>query len=205
MRFLLLIILALLPSFADAQGLFSRKKPIPAPSPRFAVNAANANASTALQNGDVIQMRLSGPPEEYTREFSMELAVDDGTVTIPMIGRIRAAGLTPAQLSNAIEKQLIDHKIFTVANININIMVGQQRFVIVGGAVRAPGRQMWTSNLTLTAAIIAAGGPAEFIEDGVRLTRNGQVERYSRKAIKANPGTDPKLQPNDVVEAEGEF
>ena len=52
------------------------------------------------------------------------------------------------------------------------------------------------------AAISAAGGPAEYIEDGVRLIRGGQVARYSRKAIKADPKVDPKLQPGDVIEAE---
>lgn len=205
MRILLIIAIALIPSLSPAQGIFSRKKaPAPTNAPMPA-GATNSGASAVLQNGDVIDMRLSGPPEEYTREFSIQqMSVDDGSVTVPMIGRVRAAGLTPAQLGAAIEKRLIDEKFFSFANVNINTMQ-QQRFVIVGGAVRAPGRQIWTQNLTLTAAISAAGGPAEWIEDTVRLIRGGQVARYSRKAIKENPALDPKLSPGDVIEAEGEF
>jgi polysaccharide biosynthesis/export protein len=204
MRTLLILAIALSPSLSEAQGIFSRGKkaaPTNAPLPS---SASNTGPSAALQNGDVVQMRLSGPPEEYTREFAIELSIDDGTLTVPMVGRVRAAGLTPAQLGSAIEKRLIEEKIFTLANVNINTMQ-QQRFVIVGGAVRAPGRQLWSQNLTLTAAISAAGGPAEWIEDTVRLIRGGQVARYSRKAIKENPSLDPKLQPGDVIEAEGEF
>lgn len=206
MRILLIIALAILPSFANAQGLqglFGRKKGAPVAT-RLPDSATNAGGSTPLQNGDVIQTRLSGPPSQYTGEFAQELSVDDGTVTVPMIGRVRAAGLTPSQLAMAIEKQLIEQKFFTVANININVMQSV-KFVIVGGAVRAPGRQQWSPNLTLSAAISAAGGPAEYIEDGVRLIRGGQVARYSRKAIKIDPKVDPKLQPGDVIEAEGEF
>ena len=204
MRIFIILLIALFPAFSDAQGIFSRKKPEPTAAPRLPGPAGNGGATAALQNGDILQLRLSGPPEEYTREFAIELSVDDGTITVPMIGRVKAAGLTPAQLSSAIEKQLIEQKIFSVANININTMQ-QQRFVIVGGAVRAPGRQVWSQNLTLTAAISSAGGPAEWVEDGVRLIRNNQLTRHSRKAIKANPALDPKLLPGDVVEVEGEF
>jgi protein involved in polysaccharide export with SLBB domain len=205
MRFLLIIALALMPSLAPAQNFFGRKKaqePTNAPLPS---SAASPIPSRVLQNGDVVDMRLSGPPDEYTKEFAIpQMAVEDGTVTIPMVGRVRAAGLSPSQLGAAIEKRLIEEKIFSVANVNIN-MLQIPRYVIVGGAVRGPGRQLWTQNLTLTAAISAAGGPAEYIEDTVRLIRGGQVARYSRKAIKANPTLDPKLFPDDVVEAEGEF
>ena len=207
MRILLLIALAILPSISPAQSILNigrKKAPAPTNAP-MAAAAANSGPSAALQNGDVIEMRLSGPPDEYTREFANQvLAIEDGNITVPMVGKVRAAGLTPGQLGTAVEKRLIDEKIFAVANVNIN-MQQQQRFVIVGGAVRAPGRQIWTQNLTLTAAISAAGGPAEWIEDTVRLIRGGQVARYSRKAIKENPALDPKLSPGDVIEAEGEF
>lgn len=204
MRFLLILILALIiPSFADAQGFFSRKKEAPVLT-KMPDSATNSGASAVLQNGDVIQIRLSGPPAIYTQEFTGELSVEDGTVTVAMIGRVKAAGLTPSQLAMAIEKQLIEQKFFTVANININTMQ-QQRFVIVGGAVRNPSRQPWTQNLTLTAALSAAGGGADYADDGIRLTRGGQVAKYSRRAIRANASLDPKLQPGDVIEVEGEF
>ena len=203
MRLLLIIALALLPSFADAQGFFSRKKAPEIPT-KLPDSATNSGPSAALQNGDIVQMRLSGPPQIYTQEFAVELSIEDGTINIPMIGRVKAAGLTPAQLGTAIEKQLIEQKIFTVANININTMQ-QPRFVIVGGAVRSPGRQQWSQNLTLSAVVSAAGGPADYAEDGVRLIRGGQVARYSRRSIKANQSLDPKLQPGDVVEIDGDF
>lgn len=206
MRTLIIIIaFALLPNFAEAQlNIFNRKKAAAATPTNLPEAVNNSGPSANLQNGDVIQMRLSGPPEEYTREFAIELTVDDGTISVPMIGRVRAAGITPAQLGAAVEKQLIEQKIFTLANVNINTQQ-TPRFIIVGGAVRSPGRQQWSQGITLSASISASAGPAEWAEDGVRLTRGGQIYRYSRNAIKGNSKLDPKLLPGDVVEVDGEF
>ena len=205
MRTLIIILaFALFPGFAEAQlNIFNRKKAAATPT-NLPESVTNNSPSANLQNGDVIQMRLSGPPEEYTREFAVELTVDDGTINVPMIGRVRATGITPAQLGTAVEKQLIEQKIFTLANVNINTQQ-TPRFIIVGGAVRSPGRQQWTQGLTLSAAISASAGPAEYAEDGVRLTRGGQIYRYSRRAIKENSKLDPKILPSDVIEVDGEF
>ena len=81
MRIFIIFLIALFPAFAEAQGIFSRKKPEPTAAPRLPSNTAASGASAALQNGDILQLRLSGPPEEYTREFAIELSVDDGTIT----------------------------------------------------------------------------------------------------------------------------
>ena len=167
----------------------------------------NLRAADVLRNGDQIEMRLSGPPEEFTREFNLILTVNEDSVNIPLIGRIPAAGLSSTQLAQSIEKRLKDGKFFTSANVNINANVAgntPQRTIIIGGAVRAPGRQQWTPDLTLTAAITAAG-LSEWATDGIKLTRGGRALRFSRKAIKKDPGLDPKIQPNDVIEVEGAF
>jgi protein involved in polysaccharide export with SLBB domain len=109
------------------------------------------------------------------------------------------------QLATAIERRLKDEKIFTIANVNITQNANQnQRTIIVGGAVRAPGRQPWFSDLTLTAAITAAG-LSEWATDGIKLTRGNRALRFSRKAIKKDPSLDPKVLPGDVVEVEGDF
>ena len=43
------------------------------------------------------------------------------------------------------------------------------RFLSVGGAVRAPGRVPYTSDLTLMSTINAAGGASDFAGDKIRL------------------------------------
>lgn len=165
---------------------------------------SQAAPDSTFRDGDVFEMKLSGPPEEFTREFNLVLTVDQGAVTIPMIGRVPARGLTSSGLASVIETRLKQARIFTIANINITVSNQNQRFIIVGGSVRSPGRQIWVSDLTLTGAISAAGGPSDFASDSMKIIRGGVAERYSRKAIKKNPNLDPRVQPGDIVEQEGE-
>jgi len=162
-------------------------------------------AENLFRNGDVFEMKLSGPPEEFTREFNLVLTVDEGSVNLPLIGRVAAAGMSSTQLASSIERRLKEAKIFTIANVNITVNPSaNQRTVIVGGSVRAPGRQTWITDLTLTGAISAAGGPSEFASDGMKIIRGGKAQKYSRKAIKKNPSLDPKVEPGDIVEQEGD-
>lgn len=171
----------------------------------FVMFAPGVCADTRFRNGDVFELRLSGPPEEFTREFNIVLTVDEGSVNLPLIGRIQAVGKTSTQLATEVETRLKQAKIFTIANVNITANVGGiPRFIIVGGSVRQPGRQQWVADLTLTGAISAAGGPGDFAGDGMKIVRGGVAERYSHKAIKRNPALDPKVQPNDIIEQEGD-
>lgn len=161
-------------------------------------------AQNTFRNGDVLEMRLSGPPEEFTREFNIVLTVDEGTVNLPLIGRVAAAGMSSSALAASIERRLKEAKIFTVANVNINSNSGKDRIIIVGGSVRSPGKQPWIQDLTLTGAISGAGGPSEFAKDTMKIIRGGKAQSYSRKAIKRNPGTDPRVEPGDIIEQEGD-
>jgi|LakMenE18May11ns_1017448.scaffolds.fasta_scaffold9914042_2 polysaccharide export outer membrane protein len=161
-------------------------------------------AQNTFRNGDVLEMRLSGPPEEFTREFNIVLTVDEGTVNLPLIGRVAAAGMSSSALAASIERRLKEAKIFTVANVNINSNSGKDRIIIVGGSVRSPGKQPWIQDLTLTGAISGAGGPSEFAKDTMKIVRGGKAQSYSRKAIKRNPGTDPRVEPGDIIEQEGD-
>ena len=167
---------------------------------------ARLHADEVFRNGDQFEMRLSGPPEEFTKEFNLMLRVSEGSVNLPIIGRIPAVNLTSNQLALVIEKRLKDEKIFTIANVNISLNTGgtPQRTIVIGGAVRSPGRQPWFDDLTLTAAISTAGGPSEWIKDKVKITRGGRVQTHSYKAIKKGTAPDPKILVGDVIDVEGD-
>ncbi len=164
-----------------------------------------ARADVKLRDGDVIEIRLSGVAVEFIQDFTnLVITVDDGKIGVPHIGRLQAAGYSTSQLAVAIEKGLRDGKIFSNPTIVIN-MVQNQRFVVIGGAVRSPGKQLWSSDMTLVTAIAAAQGPADFADDKVKIVRGGKTEVFSRKAIKKDPSTDPKVLPGDFIEVQGEF
>src|SRR5687768_10444356 len=57
-----------------------------------------AKADQVLRDGDVFRLAIGGAPREYTQDFELEYTINDGMVTIPIIGRMRAAGLSPNSL-----------------------------------------------------------------------------------------------------------
>lgn len=167
--------------------------------------ALGLRADTKLSDGDMFQMNVSGAPREYMQEYvDLQYTVDDGAISVPNVGRVKAVGLTASQLAATIEKELKDRKIFTNPTVVINV-VAVNRTITVGGAVRNPGRHPWNPSMTLTMALATASGPADYAEDKVRLIRGGKASEYSRKAIRKDPGLDPKVLPNDYVELTGEF
>jgi protein involved in polysaccharide export with SLBB domain len=163
------------------------------------------HADTRLRDGDAFKITIGGPPRTMTQEFEIEYVVDDGTVQIPMIpGRIRAAGLTSAQLAQIIEKRLRDEKIFTNPSVLITPL-RSERTIIVGGAVRAPGERRWIAEMTLTQAIASASGFGDLADDKIKLIRGGKAVEFSRKAIRKDPASDPKILPNDYIEVQGDL
>ena len=170
----------------------------------FLVSIATLRADSPLRDGDTFEMVVGGAPREFTEEFRLQYAVSDGVVTVQYIGRVKAAGLTPSQLSAAIEKRFRDEKIFTNPTVMVNL-VANQRLIIVGGAVRNPGRQPWSTDMTLSIALASASGPGEYADDKVKIVRAGKAEFFSRKAIKKDQALDPKVLPGDYIEVQGEL
>ena len=170
----------------------------------IALASGLVRADQVFRDGDVFRLAVGGAPREFTQDFELEYTVSDGMVTIPIIGRMRAAGLTPNSLATAIERRLKDGKIFTNPSVILNTQA-VQKTLVVGGAVRSPGRHNWAVDMTLTQAIAAAAGPSEWADDRVKLIRGGRGEIFSRKAIRKAPDTDPKVFPGDFVEVQGEF
>ena len=79
------------------------------------------------------------------------------------------------------------------------------RFVNVGGAVRNPARVPFTEDMTLLAAINAAGGFNDFADQKrVRLLRGSEV-KFATSASFARSSKDVHLQPGDRVEVPQSF
>jgi len=165
-----------------------------------------AFADSVLRAGDPVEMKISGVPAEEQTQVNNVYTVDaSGMVNMPYINKVRAEGLTPAQLASAIENGYKSAKIFTNPTITI-MMQPQTRFVNGGGAVRAPARVPYTEDMTLLTAISAAGGFNDFADQKrVRLLRGNEAKIYDVRQFRRNPGLDPKLQPGDKIEVPQSF
>ena len=165
-----------------------------------------AQAQATLRIGDPVELKISGVPAEEQAQVNNTYTVDaEGSVNLPYINKVRANGLTPAQLAGSIEGAYRAGKIFTNPTITI-IMQPAARFVNVGGAVRSPTRVPFTEDMTLLAAINAAGGFNDFADQKrVRVLRGNDVKLYDVRQSRRDPSKDPKLQPGDRVEVPQSF
>jgi len=168
--------------------------------------AVAAHAQATLRIGDPVELKISGVPAEEQAQVNNIYTIDaNGTVNLPYINKVRADGLTPAQLSSAIEGSYRSGRIYTNPTITI-VMQANARFVNVGGAVRTPSRVPFTEDMTLLTAINAAGGFNDFADQRkVRVLRGSEVQAYDVRQSRRDPSKDIKLQPGDRVEVPQSF
>ncbi len=156
--------------------------------------------SVALRNGDSVEIHIAGVPPEDQQQFAGIYTIDEnGMVNLPYIGLVKAGGMAPSAVQTAIQNTLITAQIYTNPTITVQPSAGA-RFINVGGAVRAPGRVQYTSDLTLLTTINAAGGFSDFAGDKIRLVRKGKIQWFSKKKLDKDPSLDPAIQPGDSIE-----
>ena len=168
--------------------------------------ASGAFAQATLRVGDPVEIKVGGVPNEEQMQVNNTYTVDaNGSINLPYINKVKAAGLTPSQLAQSIEQTYRASKIYTNPTITI-LMQPTSRFVNVGGAVRAPARVPFTEDITLLAAINAAGGFNDFADQKrVRLMRGNEVKVYDVRQSRRDPSLDVKLRPGDRVEVPQTF
>jgi len=88
----------------------------------------------------------------------------------------------------------------------ITVQANPKQFFYVGGEVKAPGEIQFRRGLTLTQAILAAGGLTRISKEA-RLAREGDngflsSTRYKLKDINTGKLADPLIQPGDRITVE---
>jgi polysaccharide export outer membrane protein len=168
--------------------------------------SALAFGQATLRVGDPVELKISGVPVDEQTQVNNTYTVDsEGWLNMPYINKVKAAGLTPGDVATSIERTYREQKIFTNPTITI-MMQPMARFVNVGGAVRSPSRVPFTEDMTLLAAINAAGGFNDFADQKrVRLLRGNQARVFDVRQFRRDPSQDVKLQPGDRVEVPQSF
>nr|AIT69725.1 capsular polysaccharide export protein [uncultured bacterium] len=95
--------------------------------------------------------------------FQQGLRVDArGEVSVPMLGAIRASGLTPAALERELARRLIAAGILRAPQVSVQVAEYRSRVVAVVGSVERPGLYPLTRpGATLSDLIWAAGGASK--------------------------------------------
>jgi len=159
---------------------------------------------------DVLKVTVFGVPE-LTRDVTVDT---DGTFDFPLVGRIKASGLTVRAVETELKSRLSNGYL---VNPTINVDVGAYRSqtVYILGEVREPGRKMLAGNASIMSALAEAGfttnagsyvivshrpAGASTVEGPVLPADNtaGQL-RVSRKDLEMGRAMNIRLQDGDTI------
>lgn len=109
--------------------------------------------------GDILQITIWAQ-----KDLNTEATVrPDGTLTMPLVGDIRAVGLTPSALKDMIFKGLQAYvKMASPSEVSVAVKTLKSYRITVQGEVGRPGQFSNDSYVTVTEAIALAGGPTRF-------------------------------------------
>jgi protein involved in polysaccharide export with SLBB domain len=163
--------------------------------------AVAASAQTIIKPGQSIKIDIRGVPADEVSRVQGEYPVSDsGTVNIPLIGPMAAAGMSPTALGSRIEAAYKAAQIYKSPTVLVIASTGQsmeKQLVHVGGQVRKTGPVEFVQGLTIYQAVQAAGGATEFgAMNRVLLMRNGKVEVLN---LKLPQFMNFQLQQSDTV------
>ena len=111
-----------------------------------------AAADYLIHAGDVLEFGVSGAPD-----LSRRTAVnDDGKISLPSLGEIKAVGLSVAQLRQQVRDLLVTKS--HIRNPDVAVEIVSYRPVYVEGDVASPGAYPYRPGLTVREAVAMADG-----------------------------------------------
>ena len=128
---------------------------------------------------------------DMSGKFTVEA---DGTFTFPMIGRVKAGGLTLRGLEAAIKTQLKDEGYFRNPQITVAVDTYKSQKVFIVGEVRTPGTYPLSGNMNLVEALARAGSTLPTASGEAVIVHAG--ENASGPTMPANDDTKDLVRVN---------
>jgi polysaccharide export outer membrane protein len=142
-----------------------------------------------LGAGDVVRLITVGD-DTLTGEFRVS---DNGTIALPMLGAVRAAGLTPDALAVRVTAALVKANLYTAPSVSVEVTAYRPIFVL--GEVAKPGQYPYQPGMTVvTAAAVAGGFTYRAVNDYASIVRTQGGVAVEGKAMRQS-----FVQPGDVI------
>lgn len=163
-------------------------------------SAPEVSEAPRFQVGETVNVGTSTGSEEYPGPIAATqpyLIAEDGTITLPLIGKVQAAGKTPGELQDEITKLYVPAYYVSLAV----TVTAQYRVYYVGGEVVHPGPEVYNGETTVTKAIQSAGDFTQFASHTVWLTRaDGTRIRVKVDNALRDPTQDLPVFPGDQIQ-----
>lgn len=129
----------------------------------------------------------------------------DGKISLPLIGELKAAGVTPEELRVSIMEKLKEFQQTVVASVIVQSANSYRIYVL--GEVRLPGTYVLKTNTSVLQALALAGGFSQFSSKNkiivIRKRTDGSDERLTFRfndLVSPNDGAaNPLLKPGDTI------
>jgi polysaccharide export outer membrane protein len=142
---------------------------------------------------------------EVYREAQLSQSVEvrpDGKITLPLVGDVPAAGMTPRALGSALAERL--REFLTNPVVTVIVAEANPPVIYVMGEVNAPGAVPLRAPITVLQALAMSGGFKDFANKKniriLRRTANGvETIFFNYKEAVESRGRPLLLQPGDTV------
>lgn len=152
--------------------------------------------------GDVLDVSVLGI-EELTRRVRI---LGDGTITLPLLGNFRIAGLTVKDSEELIAGMLSTKELVNDPQVSIFVVESISGTVSVQGAVQTPGSYDLVGGSTLLEVIGRAGGATENRGGQILVVRGSETPTQETLEIDATRLLDEgdvaqnvRLKPGDII------
>jgi len=155
-------------------------------------------AHYTLGPNDQITVEVVELPEFAAKSYRIDA---DGAVSLPLIGRVPAMGLTVAQFQEVLEAKL--HTQVRNPHVTTGVMEVRSQPVSVMGSVNTPGTQMLQGPKTLFDVLAMAGGLKTDAGDTIKVTRQkdqGPLNLPEAVTDPSSGSTTAEVNVRDVVD-----
>jgi polysaccharide biosynthesis/export protein len=159
---------------------------------------APARDGLRIGGGDLLQVSVFGAPD-YTHEVRV---AEDGTISLPLLGAVHVAGLTPRELAADLRTRFTKGGYFNDPQVSVFVKEYATQGVSVLGEVQKPGVYPLLGARTLFDLLSAAQGTTQTAGDKVFITHRGATQpevvrlAYDEKgAVQSNV----PVQPGDTI------
>jgi polysaccharide export outer membrane protein len=159
---------------------------------------APVDSSYVLGFGDTVEVSLVG-----RADFGSRARVStDGTILLPLIGKMVASERTVIELSEDVRQALIKGGFYADPIVRADVVSISSRYVTVLGAVGSPGLLPLDRNYRLSEILARVGGGTGDSADYILLTKPGATAAqryYIAKLAAGGIGEDPLVQSGDKI------
>lgn len=151
-----------------------------------------------LSKGDPVRVTFSGLPTGKEIPPHEEQIKEDGTLTLPLIGAVKAEGKSTGELQKEIHDRYVpDYYLRLTVTVSANKLV-----YYVQGQVKVSGRQEYIGPTTVLKAVASAGDFTDFADRKRVILTRADGRRLIVDCIKASKDSsyDLPVYPGDKIE-----